>query len=125
MQSLTNMLFTAWQGTQPIMSQADPTVPARSADAPLLHDLTHLWPGYFLIQFKCLCEKLDHFLVGIILHGLFTSLVKIFYRLQQGLIVPLCVRGFGGLRPMMSQKRVIGFDIFFVGLLDPFGDRLM
>ena len=34
-------------------------------------------------------EKLDHFLVGIILHGLFASLVKIFYCLEKRVIIPL------------------------------------
>src|SRR6476660_5260885 len=107
MQSLANMPLTTRQGTKPIVRQSDAAVPARSADSPILRNLTNLRPGYFLIQFKSLCEKLDHFLVGVILHGLFASLIKIFHCLQQSLIVPLCLRGFRGLRPMMSQESVI------------------
>src|SRR6266540_6112110 len=116
-QSFANVRLTIGQGTKAVMSQSDPAVPACPADLTFARNRAHLWTRQFLIQLKSLAEKLDRFLVCVILHGLFASLIKILYRLEQSLIIPLRLSRLGGLRPMMSQKNVIALKILFVVLL--------
>src|SRR5688572_2089706 len=110
------------QRAQPVMSQRQPTVPSGLAELTVPRERSSFRSCYSFIPFECLVEKLHGFLVGIVLHGLLAGLFQVFHRFVQSLSFPQGFGWFGGLRPVMSQERVIGFEIFLVVFLDPLRD---
>jgi len=61
-------------------------VPARPADCPFARQTADFGARQLFVQFESLAQKLDHFLIGIMLHGLFAGLVQVFHRLEEALV---------------------------------------
>src|SRR5262245_37171927 len=100
-------------------------MPAATSELALTDFLFVHWHGKFCIPFQGLHKKLNRFLAGMSLHRLFASLVEIIQRFVDRSFIPRRSRDFGSLRPMMSQQRIIRFEIAFVILFDPFRHGLM